>query len=117
MKNGKQRKVERSVERSELPKNAVLVSKELILNPSWSPIDWYERGYYLDSPFTCVDCGVDEVWTATQQKWWYEVAKGYVYSHAKRCRACRRAKRETKTEARRVTRRPTVSTPRGGEPG
>lgn len=83
------------------PDGAVPVSKELILNPSWSPIDWYERGYYLDSPFQCVDCGVEEVWTATQQKWWYEVAKGYVYSHAKRCRTCRRAKRETKVEARR----------------
>jgi hypothetical protein len=98
VKSGKQRKG------TPRPKDAVLVSKELILNPSWSPIDWYERGYYLDSPFKCTDCGVDEVWTATQQKWWYEVAKGYVYSHAKRCRTCRRAKRETKAEARRRSR-------------
>jgi hypothetical protein len=34
------------------------------------------RGYYRDESFTCRDCGVVEVWTATQQKWWYEVAKG-----------------------------------------
>jgi hypothetical protein len=85
------------------PKDAVPVSKELILNPSWSPIDWYERGYYLDLPFTCVDCGVEEIWTATRQKWWYEVAKGYVYSHAKRCGACRRKKRDDKATARRLS--------------
>jgi hypothetical protein len=52
-----------------------------------------ERGYYVDVPFVCVDCGVDQVWTATQQKWWYEVAKGYVYSTAVRCGPCRRAHR------------------------
>ena len=51
------------------------------------------RGFYIDVPFRCVDCGKDEVWTATQQKWWYEVAKGYPYSIANRCRPCRRAQR------------------------
>ncbi|WLD14561.1 zinc-ribbon domain containing protein [Planctellipticum variicoloris] len=57
-----------------------------------------ERGYYLDQPFTCVDCGKDEVWTATQQKWWYEVAKGDVFTTARRCRICRRRDRERRTE-------------------
>ncbi len=61
-----------------------------------------ERGYYEDVPFTCVGCGVEEIWTATQQKWWYEVAKGFVYSSANRCRACRRRERERRAEARRV---------------
>ena len=50
-------------------------------------------GFYKDVPFRCRDCGKDEIWTARQQKWWYEVAKGYVYSGAVRCRACRRADR------------------------
>ena len=54
------------------------------------------RGYYEDVPFKCVDCGVDQIWTATQQKWWYEVAKGYTYSFAKRCRACRLTARRAK---------------------
>ncbi|MFV0677220.1 zinc-ribbon domain containing protein [Variovorax sp. tm] len=26
---------------------------------------------YEDRPFTCRDCGAEEVWTAKQQKWWY----------------------------------------------
>jgi len=46
--------------------------------------------------------GREEVWTARQQKWWYEVAKGFVYSDAKLCRACRRRERDRRAEARRV---------------
>jgi len=33
------------------------------------------------------------VWTAEQQKWWYEVAKGPIFSVAVRCRECRKALR------------------------
>ena len=55
---------------------------------------YVRAGRYTDRPFRCRDCGVEELWTARQQKWWYEVAKGYVYSTATRCRACRRRERE-----------------------
>jgi len=58
-------------------------------------------GFYFDVPFRCVDCGKEEVWTATQQKWWYEVAKGHVESTAIRCRPCRRRERERREQARR----------------
>jgi len=51
------------------------------------------RGWYEDKAFTCQDCGAEEIWTAAQQKWWYEDSKGYVYSTAIRCRACRLNKR------------------------
>jgi hypothetical protein len=49
--------------------------------------------YYEDLPFICRDCGSEQVWTAQQQQWWYEVAKGPIYSTAVRCRACRQARR------------------------
>jgi len=49
--------------------------------------------YYLDRAFTCCDCGTEEVWTAKQQKWWYEVIHGSIDSLAVRCRACRQARR------------------------
>lgn len=49
--------------------------------------------FYEDMPFSCVDCGKEDVWTAKQQQWWYEVAKGPIYSHAVRCRACRAKRR------------------------
>jgi hypothetical protein len=60
------------------------------------------RGYYVDMPFECADCGRQEVWRATQQKWWYEIAKGNVESRATRCSACRRVERTRQAEARRV---------------
>ena len=34
--------------------------------------DFVQRGYYQDRPFRCKDCGVEEIWTAAQQRWWYE---------------------------------------------
>ena len=49
--------------------------------------------YYIDRPFTCRECGAQEVWTATQQKWWYEVIKGHINSSAVHCLACRRIRR------------------------
>ena len=57
-------------------------------NNSYDPLLFYE-----DREFTCVDCGKREVWTAEQQKWWFETAKGSVYSGAIRCRECRAAHR------------------------
>ena len=54
---------------------------------SYSPPDFVERGYYVDKPFVCQACGISQTWTAAQQKWWYEVAKGDVFSTATQCRA------------------------------
>ena len=45
--------------------------------------------YYLDYDFNCQDCGSKEVWTAAQQKWFYEEAKGHIWAVAVRCRKCR----------------------------
>ncbi|MBN8279151.1 MAG: zinc-ribbon domain containing protein [Gammaproteobacteria bacterium] len=60
------------------------------------------RGHYLDEPFTCRDCGKPQVWTATQQKWWYEVMKAPVYMRASRCRPCRRAHRAAAERSRQL---------------
>jgi hypothetical protein len=69
---------------------------------SYGAPGFVRRGYYLDSPFRCATCSRQEVWTATQQKWWYEVAKGYVYSTAKLCQLCRGREQARKADARRV---------------
>lgn len=45
---------------------------------SYGSPDFVTRGYYLDRPFRCAACGTDQVWTARQQKWWYETARGGV---------------------------------------
>jgi len=59
--------------------------------------------YYIDTPFVCKDCGAHEIWTAKQQKWWYEIAKGPIDSRAVRCRPCRLLERARVEEARRVS--------------
>ncbi|MCU7960005.1 MAG: zinc-ribbon domain-containing protein [gamma proteobacterium symbiont of Bathyaustriella thionipta] len=34
--------------------------------------------YYVDYIYSCIDCGKKSLWTAEQQKWWYEEAKGNI---------------------------------------
>ena len=71
-------------------------------NNSYGIPDFVQRGYYQDRPFRCKDCGVDEIWTAAQQRWWFEEAQGDVWTVAVRCRACRASERARKAEARRI---------------
>ncbi|QDT54701.1 hypothetical protein Pan44_27360 [Caulifigura coniformis] len=74
---------------------AVLVKREALApSNSYGEPDFVTRGYYVDQTFQCPRCEVVETWRATQQKWWYEVAKGSVYSSARYCTACRRKRRE-----------------------
>ncbi|MDH6591297.1 hypothetical protein M2165_001186 [Variovorax sp. TBS-050B] len=56
--------------------------------------------HYLDRAFTCRDCGAEEVWTAKQQKWWYEVVHASIHGGAVRCLACRRARRAASAASR-----------------
>lgn len=119
MKSGKQRRAEIAARRQQravkrkaradavelkiTPYRMIPVNENLLApNNSYGVPDFVRRGYYIDRAFRCVDCGAEQVWTGTQQKWWYEVAKGFVYSSAVRCRACRRKKRARRDEARRV---------------
>lgn len=59
-------------------------------------------GFYVDRPFICRECGKKEVWMATQQKWWYEVAKGHIDSTAVKCHDCRKREQARAAEARRI---------------
>lgn len=58
-------------------------------NNTYSPLP----AFYADKVFTCRDCGEEQVWTAKQQKWWYEERLGPIDSAAVRCLPCRRARR------------------------
>lgn len=74
-----------------MPGGAVSINPEKINTGSWAATEiplWYE-----DIHFTCRDCKEPDVWTARQQKWWYEVAGATFYKTAVSCRACRKAKR------------------------
>jgi hypothetical protein len=68
---------------------------------SYSQPDFLKRGYYVDEPFVCRVCGSPQTWTAAQQKWWYEVAKGPVFSTARLCRTCRQQERPRRETAQR----------------
>ena len=115
-KSGKQRRAEikdaRRVHRVERkgvdaasparPSAGVPVTPALLApNNSYGVPDFVARGYYQDIAFRCCECGAAGVWTAERQRWWYEVAHGYVYSTARRCAACRAAERQRKDDARR----------------
>jgi putative zinc ribbon protein len=85
------------------PERLVSVNEAALApNNSYGAPDFVRRGYYVDIPFRCKDCGKEEIWTGAQQKWWYEVAKGFVYSTAILCRVCRRKDQERRKEARRI---------------
>ncbi|HSC80885.1 MAG TPA: zinc-ribbon domain-containing protein [Chitinolyticbacter sp.] len=76
------------------PKGARQVNVALLApHNSYDEPAFVARGYYADRAFTCRDCGASQVWTAEQQQWWYETAKGYVYTTAIRCLGCRQARR------------------------
>lgn len=86
-----------------------LAKKHVLVNPenlrptnSYGTPEFVERGYYVDMPFNCKSCGVAQVWTATHQKWWYESAKGDVWTIAVLCRACRKREQARRTAAREV---------------
>ena len=69
-------------------------------NNSYSVPAFVERGSYVPIEFTCKTCGKVETWTAEQQKWWYEIANGDVFTTATMCRPCRRKERERRDQAR-----------------
>ena len=90
-------------ERETQLKDKVLVNPtNLHPNNSYGTPDFVVRGYYADMTFTCKECGKPQVWTATQQKWWYESAKGDVWTIAVLCSPCRRRERERKGTARKI---------------
>lgn len=111
MKSGKQRRAEIRAARlqrahkrhPQSPGAHVRVDPEqLAPDNSYGVPDFVWRGWYVDVEFRCVECGTEGVWTAERQKWWYEVAKGGVWTRAVRCRACRervRAQREVSRAA------------------
>ena len=89
------RKGEERERRETVPRGAVAADRtKQVRNNSYSP----PPAFYVDQPFDCRDCGKAEVWTATQQKWYFEVAKGSLYGRAVRCRACRQKRKRVTGE-------------------
>lgn len=92
-KAAKRLAAERAFRLEALARGIVVDRSALAPSNSYSVPAFVMRGYYVDIPFECQACGEPQTWTAAQQKWWYEVAKGNVWSTAKFCRPCRRRER------------------------
>jgi len=81
------------------PKGSALADQsELVHNNTYEPFPLF----YVDKLIVCRNCSKNEVWTAENQKWWYEVAKGNIFSEAVKCCKCRKKEKIAKSEARRV---------------
>jgi hypothetical protein len=91
------RREKRRIANGGLPPGAVAadISQQIPINTYGSP-----KSFYVDIAFKCRDCGREEVWTAKQQKWFYEVAKGSLHATAVRCRECRTRLREQREQQR-----------------
>ena len=57
------------------------------------------RHWYIDAVFQCVDCGKEFLFSAKEQRFWYEERGFYVDSLPKRCAECRKKERTRKSEA------------------
>ena len=91
------------VEARRLAGQVVVNVSNLRSTNSYGTPEFVARGYYVAFPFKCKDCGKAEVWSPTQQRWWYEIAKGDVWTVARRCRPCRRLERTRRNTAREVS--------------
>jgi hypothetical protein len=85
-------------EANEIPTTAIPVDPHRI-NIGGS---YFRPTYFENLAFFCQDCGIEQIWKAEDQIWYYETSGAPYYSTAIRCRTCRVAERMRKTEARRV---------------
>jgi tetratricopeptide (TPR) repeat protein len=64
-----------------------------IRRQDYCPMCNVPRYFYVDEPRTCVQCSTPFVFTAVEQKYWYETLRFWADSTAIRCVDCRRRHR------------------------
>lgn len=52
------------------------------------------RHWYIDAHFSCADCGADILWSAGEQKVWFETYRFWIDSKPKHCHTCRAKRRD-----------------------
>ena len=90
-----QRLVEAGIIKSaeEVPDDAIPAGVDYIQRSRSSYSLFHRPPYYQDIRFRCADCGSESIWTADDQRHWYEQLHGSPYGTAKRCGECRRKRR------------------------
>ncbi len=79
--------------RPKMPKGAV---RGDVLKQQFCPMCHVPRYFYVDQHKTCVQCGEPFVFSAAEQKYWFESLHFHFDSVAIRCRSCRRRRRSRK---------------------
>lgn len=74
----------RLVEGIEIPQNALAANPDAQNHHG----GYSGKFYYQDIHYTCAGCGKPGVWTAQQQKRYFEVQKGNIYNVPKWCYKC-----------------------------
>ncbi len=77
----------------EVPVDAIPASLEVIARWRSGYSTFSRAPFFRDIHFTCDDCGRKSIWTAQEQRHWYEVLHGSPYSEARRCSECRRKRK------------------------
>lgn len=52
------------------------------------------RHWYIDARFRCTECGADFLWSAKEQRTWFESYRFWVDSQPQLCRECRAKRKE-----------------------
>ncbi len=68
----------------EVPKNALAAEPDAQNHQGGYSVKFY----YQDIPYKCAGCGRPGVWTAQQQKRYFEKQKGNIYNEPKWCYEC-----------------------------
>lgn len=54
----------------------------------------FPRYWYIDARFRCKDCGAEFLWSAEEQRAWYEEYRFFIDSQPRACRECRAKRRD-----------------------
>jgi hypothetical protein len=52
------------------------------------------RHWYIDARFRCSECGADFLWSAQEQRTWFETYRFWIGSQPRLCRECRAKRRD-----------------------
>jgi hypothetical protein len=88
----KLRKEGRLVQGVEVPKYALAADPDAQNHGA----GYSTKFFYQDIHYTCAGCGRPGIWTAQQQKRYYEVQKGNIYNAPKWCYECHSSRMKNK---------------------
>jgi hypothetical protein len=84
------KRIERLRKAGRIVKSAVIPEGSLAADPDKQNycVGYATKFFYQDIPYTCAGCGKKGIWTAKQQKRYFETQKGNIYNNPKWCFDC-----------------------------